>query len=268
MAEAHSAGKHQVAGAPNDEGNAPFRASASVTQTTATEFSILLFNVSGANTAKGMSEAQKEGIKHVLKPLVSNSPSTFIFCSDGITHPKKRVFNAILQTSSPTRNRNAAILYNQMAEFQFSPNDILNVPLLPAHLKLRQQHDKAVKEHIEKLEKYVNKWSLENQIPGAQDELRDAQRLCQGTLSLLDTPSCDSSQEFRAACLGRVAVTHIAWPHSDPQPGLRILLASWHGPHTGITREKRQEYFRRIILFIEDLRKYYHTHSLLSLGEI
>ena len=254
MAEAGPSGEHQAAGAPNDDGNAPFRVPASVTETEATELSILLFNVSGASTAKGMSKAQKEGIKRVLKneELALDNFSTFIFCSDNITSPKKQTFNKELQTSSPTCNNNAAIFYNQMAICHFSSDDILDVPLLPAHLKLRQQHVKAIKEHIEKLEKYVNKWSLENQIPGAQDELRDAQQLCQLTLSLFNSSSCELTPQFHNDCLGRVVVTLTKCRHNDR----RILLASWHGQYKNDKNIKKRN-LQDLIHFIEDLRKYY-----------
>ena len=64
-----------------------------------------------------------------------------------------------------------------------------------------------------------------------------------------------------------MAVTLTQCLHSDTQRGLQILLVSWHGPHTGIARDKRREYFRRIILFIEDLRKYYHTQFAVLGGD-
>ena len=245
MAEARPSGEHQAAGAPN-AGN--------VTQTVATELSILLFNVSGARKNKRMSEAQNEGIQLVLESeeLALDRSSTFIFCSDEITKTKKLAFNNKLQTSSPTRNTNAAIFYNQMAKYHFSPDDILDVPLLPAHLKLRQQHVKAIKEHIEKLEKYVNKWSKENQTPGTQDELRDAQQLCQWTLWLFNSSSCELTPQFHNDCLGRVAVTLTKCLHNDR----RILLASWHGRHKK-HKNIKIKYLQDRIHFIEDLRKYY-----------
>ena len=245
MAEARPSGEHQAAGAPN-AGN--------VTQTGATELSILLFNVSGAFKNKRMSEAQNEGIQLVLESeeLALDRSSTFIFCSDEITKTKKLAFNNKLQTSSPTRNTNAAIFYNQMAKYHFSPDDILDVPLLPAHLKLRQQHVKAIKEHIEKLEKYINKWSKENQTPGTQDELRDAQQLCQSTLSLFNSSSCELTPQFHNDCLGRVAVTLTKCLHNDR----RILLASWHGRHKK-PKNIKIKYLQDLIHFIEDLRKYY-----------
>ena len=98
MAEAGPSGEHQAAGAPNDEGNAPFRVPLSVTETKATELRILLFNVSGASNAAGMPEAQIEVIKRVLnsEELALDKFSTFIFCSDKVTNPKKRVFYEIL----------------------------------------------------------------------------------------------------------------------------------------------------------------------------
>ena len=272
MAEARPAGKHQAAGAPND-GNALSRASASVTQTTDTDLSILLFNVSGTNTAKGMSEAQKEGIKRVLnrKELALDKFSTFIFCSDGITHPKKQVFNEKLQTSSPTRNKNAAIFYNKTAQTKFSPEYVHDVPMLPLHLEHWKQKQEA-REHIKAVKNYVTEWTGKKQTVGAQDKLEDAQQLCQEAMSLLDIsplrdPSYKSTQGFRDACLGRVAVTLTQCLHSDTQRGLRILLASWHGPHTGIARDKRQEYFQRIIRFIEELRKHYQTHFVVLGGD-
>ena len=245
MAEARPSGEHQAAGAPN-AGN--------VTQTGATELSILLFNVSGAFKNKRMSEAQNEGIKLVLESeeLALDRSSTFIFCSDEITKKKKLAFNNELQPSSPTRNTNADIFYNQMAKYHFSPDDILDVPLLPAHLKLRQQHVKAIKEHIEKLEKYINKWSKENQTPGTQDELRDAQQLCQSTLSLFNSSSCELTPQFHNDCLGRVAVTLTKCLHNDR----RILLASWHGRHKK-PKNIKIKYLQDLIHFIEDLRKYY-----------
>ena len=127
MAEASPSDKHQ--------------ASANVTQTTAIEFSILLFNVSSKKTAAGMAKAQREGIQLVLKSkdLKLNKFSTFIFCSDKVTNPKKRVFYEILQTSSPTRTENAAIFYTKMAESRFCPEYVCDVHTLPAYLKQRRQ---------------------------------------------------------------------------------------------------------------------------------
>ena len=258
MAEASPSDKHQ--------------ASANVTQTTAIEFSILLFNVSSTKTAKGMSKAQTEGIQLVLESeeLKLNKFSTFIFCSDGITQPKKQVFNEKLQTSSPTRNTNAAIFYNETAQTQFSPEYVPEIPVLPLHLKHREKKQEA-KEHIQKVKDCVTEWIGKKEIVGDQ-LLKDAQQRCQDAMSCLDLcplrdPSYKASQEFRDDCLGRVAVTLIACPHSGQQRGLRILLASWHGPHNGITFDKGQEYFQCIILFIEKLRKYYETHVAVLGGD-
>ena len=272
MAEAGPAGEHQAAGTTNDDGNAPFQASASVTQTTATEFSILLFNVSGASTAAGMAEAQREGIKRVLnsEELELNTFSIFIFCSDNVINKKKTEFYNKLQTSHRTRNENAAIFYNKTAQTEFSPEYVPEIPVLPLHLKHRKQKQKA-KEHIQSVENYVTEWTGKKEIVGDQ-LLEDARQHCQEAMSLLDKcPLRDTSykalQEFRDDCLGRVAVTLIKWPHSGQQRGLRILLASWHGPHNGISSDKGEEYFLRIILFIEKLRKYYETHVAVLGGD-
>ena len=167
------------AGAPNDGGNAPFRVPASVTQTAATELRILLFNVSGASTVTGMNKAQKKGIKRVLnsEELALDKFSTFIFCSDMVTNPKKRVFNGILQTSSPTSNENAAIFYTKMAESRFCPKYVCDVHTLPAYLKQRQRKQQA-KRHIETLAKRLTTGSGRNQTAGTQEEpfsLEDAQ---------------------------------------------------------------------------------------------
>ena len=251
MTEAGPSGEHQAAGAPNDDGNAPFRVPVSVTQTEATELRILLFNVSGANKAAGMPEAQIEGIKRVLnsEELALDKFSTFIFCSDKVTNPKKRVFYEILQTSSPTRNENAAIFYNKMAESRFRPEYVCDIPSLPAYLELRQQNQEA-KRHIERA--------------GVKDKLISPEQLRQKTLPFLASspmrsPSYESTQEFRDDCLGRVEVACITCPHNDTQRGLRILLASWHGPHTGKTAEEKQDYFQRIVRFIEDVKTYRQT---------
>ena len=244
MAEAGPAGEHQAAGTTNDDGNAPFQASASVTQTTATEFSILLFNVSGASTAKGMPEAQIEGINRVLnsEELELNTFNTFIFCSDNVINKKKTEFYNKLQTSHRTRNENAAIFYNKTAETEFSPEYVPEVPVLPLHLEHREQKQKA-KELIQKVENFVNEWIGKKEIVGDQ-LLKDAQLHCQNAMSLLDLsplrdPSYQSLQEFRDDCLGRVAVTKIASPHSDRQPSRQILLASWHGPHQKKKKKKK-----------------------------
>ena len=258
MAEASPSGKHQ--------------ASANATQTTAIEFSILLFNVSSKKTAAGMAKAQREGIQLVLKSkdLKLNKFSTFIFCSDDVTDKKKTEFYAELKTLPRTRNKNAAIFYNKTAQTQFSPEYVPEIPVLPLHLKHREKKQEA-KERIQKVKDYVTEWIGKKEIVGDQ-LLKDAQQRCQEAMSLLDLcplrdPSYQSSQEFRDDCLGRVAVTLIACPHSGQQRGLRILLASWHGPHNGITFDKGQEYFQCIILFIEKLRKYYETHVAVLGGD-
>ena len=69
------------------------------------------------------------------------------------------------------------------------------------------------------------------------------------------SPTYESEQEFRDACLGRVEVACITCPHNDTQRGLRILLASWHGPHSGKIEEK-QDYFQRIVRFLEEVKVY------------
>ena len=71
----------------------------------------------------------------------------------------------------------------------------------------------------------------------------------------------ESSRQFCDACLGRVEVACIACPHNDTQRGLRILLASWHGPHNKKTAEKneRKKKIQRIVRFIEDVKIYYQT---------
>ena len=228
MVEAGPSGEHQAAGAPNDEGNAPFRVPASVTQTASTELRILLLNVSGVIYAAGMLEAQIEGIKRVLnsEELALDKFSTFIFCSDKVTNPKKRVFYEILQTSSRTRTENAAIFYSKMAESRFRPEYVRDVHTLPAYLKQRQEKQQA-RRHTE--------------AAGATDELISSEQFCQQTLPFLASspmrsPSYESTQEFRDACLGRVEVACITCPHNDTQRGLRIPLASWHGPHIGKTK--------------------------------
>ena len=257
MAEASPSGKHQ--------------ASANATQTTAIEFSILLFNVS-SKTAAGMAEAQKEGIKLVLesKDLKLNKFSTFIFCSDGLTDKKKTDFCNKLKTSPRTRDKNAAIFYNETAETEFSPEYVHEIPVLPLHLEHRKQKQKA-RELIQKVENFVNEWIGKKEIVGDQ-LLKDAQLHCQNAMSLLDLsplrdPSYQSSQEFRDDCLGRVAVTKIASPHSDRQPSRQILLASWHGPHQKKKKEERLKYLQMLIHFIEDLRKYYHMDVVVLGGD-
>ena len=156
-----------------------------MTETTATELRILLFNVSGTSNAAGMPEAQTEGVKRVSnrEELALDKFITFIFCSDKVTNQKKRVFNEILQTSSPTCNEKAAIFYNKMAESPFHPEDVPDVPMLPLHLEHWKQKQKA-KECIQTVKNSVTKWSAENSR--TQDELKDARQLCQKAMSLLD----------------------------------------------------------------------------------
>ena len=263
MAEAGPSGEHQVAGAPNDDGNASFQASASMTQTTATEFSILLFNVSGANRDAGMPEAQREGIKRVLnsKELALDKFSTFIFCSDNVTNPKKKVFYCRLPESYQTKNEYAAIFHNKAAQTQFSPTHVHDVALLPLHLEHLKQKQEA-KERIKKMNDYVTKWIEKKQTVGTQEELKVLQQRCEEAMSSLNrfpVRFFESTRQFREDCLGRVEVAYITCPHNDTQRGVRILLASWHGPHNRVTFETGKEYFQNIILFIEELRKYYEA---------
>ena len=100
----------------------------------------------------------------------------------------------------------------------------------------------------------------QTETAGAKDKLISSEQLRQQTLSFLASspmrsPTYESEQEFRDACLGRVEVACITCPHNDTQRGLRILLASWHGPHSGKTEEK-QDYFQRIVRFLEEVKVY------------
>ena len=63
-----------------------------------------------------------------------------------------------------------------------------------------------------------------------------------------------------------MVVTLTACPHNGTQRELRILLASWHGPRK-LTEQKNIDFFQRIILFIEDLRKYFQTEVAVLGGD-
>ena len=263
MAEAGPSGEHQVAGAPNDDGNASFQVSASMTQTTATELRILLFNVSGANRNAGMAEAQIEGIERVLnsEELALDKFSTFIFCSDNVINPKKNVFYCRLPESYQTKNEYAAIFHNKAAQTQFSPIHVHDVPMFPLILEHLKQTQEA-KEHINKVKEYATKWIEKKQIVGTQEGMKDVQRRCEKAMSLLDISHMsflETTRQFRDDCLGRVELARITCPHNGKQCDLRILLASWHGPRQKKTTEVKQDYFQRIVRFIEDVKIYCQT---------
>ena len=136
-----------------------------------------------------------------------------------------------------------------MAESRFRPEYVRSIPELPAYLKQWQQKQQARRQ---------------TETAGAKDKLISSEQLRQQTLSFLASspmrsPSYESTQEFRDDCLGRVEVACITCPHNDTECGLRILLASWHGPHIGKTKLEKQDYFQRIVRFLEDVKIYRQT---------